>query len=169
MEITTDRLLIKDISVKEADFYLELFNDPDWIKNINDKGLRTVEAVRDYIENTILKKFQSDGTGFFTIRLKDSKKPIGVSTLLYRDITQFYDLGYGLMKSARGKGYAKEATLAIMDYTKTFFSIPYVYAITKIDNQPSINLLKNVGFKLLEQKDIFDEGESSNIFRYKLV
>lgn len=166
MEINTERLIIKDISGDEAKFYLELFNDPDWIKNINDKGLRTVEAVEDYIKNKVLKEFQNNGTGFFTIRLKNSKQPIGVSTLLFRDITQYYDVGYALMPNARGKGYAKEATLAMMEYTKLKLKAPYVYAITKTDNMPSINLLKTIGFDLATTEELFEEGENNYIFRY---
>ena len=169
MQITTERLHISNIKSDEASFYLELFNDPDWIKNISDKGLRTVEAVKDYIENTVLKTFQKNGAGFFTIRLKDSNTPVGVSTLLYRDVTQYYDVGYALMPEARGKGYASEATLALMNYTKSTFNVPYVYAITKTTNNPSMSLLKNIGFKLHEQKDIFEEGKPSNIFRYQFT
>ncbi|WP_353779630.1 GNAT family N-acetyltransferase [Winogradskyella sp. 3972H.M.0a.05] len=166
MQIETERLVIKDISSSEAAFYLKLFNDPDWIRNISDKGLKTVEEVEEYIENKVLKEFQVNGNGFFTIRTKDHMKPIGVSTLLFRDNTSFYDVGYGLMPDARGKGYAKEATLAMMAYAENTFGIPKIYAITKLDNEPSIGLLQSLGFSLKEQSTIFGE-ELNNIFEYQ--
>ena len=55
--IETDRLLINKITIDDAGFILELMNDKDWIKNIGDKGIRTIEDAQAYIQNRFLKTY----------------------------------------------------------------------------------------------------------------
>ena len=47
MEILrTERLRLRTVQEEDANFYLELVNDPDFIEHIGDRGLRTVEDAR---------------------------------------------------------------------------------------------------------------------------
>jgi len=41
--IKTDRLLINRITLDDAAFILELMNDKDWIKNVGDRGMTSIE------------------------------------------------------------------------------------------------------------------------------
>ena len=121
MRLESDRLIIKNAAVEEASFYFELFNDPDWITYINDKGLRSVEQTKTYLENTLPKNALLKGLGFFTVISKETNEPIGMTSALQRDKLDFIDVGYALLPKGRGKGYASEATLLMMEYIKHTF------------------------------------------------
>ena len=80
---------------------------------------------------------------FFAVCL--SGKVIGYVSLNIRD--NGYEAGYCFHSAYHGKGYAKESILTLISYIRTLGS-KYLYARTALDNTPSVNLLKSVGFKL---------------------
>ncbi len=49
--LETERLLLCQFSIEDADFILELLNDPSFIRNIGDRGVRTVDGANSYILN----------------------------------------------------------------------------------------------------------------------
>lgn len=165
MLLESERLIIRDAQVSDAPFYFELFNDPDWIDNINDKGLRTVEETEIYLKDILLKNLQLGGLGFFTVVLKETNQAIGCSSALQRDNLKFIDVGYGFLPKGRGKGYATEATRLIIEYVRTTFKQEKVYAFTLPKNKSSQKLLKNLGFNYKGVQEIF-EGEEDCVFEY---
>jgi [ribosomal protein S5]-alanine N-acetyltransferase len=48
--IETDRLTLRFASLDDAAFILELLNDPDWLKFIGDRGVRTIDQAKEYID-----------------------------------------------------------------------------------------------------------------------
>ena len=165
MLLESKRLIIRDAQVSDAPFYFKLFNDPDWIKFISDKNLKSIEETEKYLENILLKNLQLGGLGFFTVILKETKKPIGTSTALQRDKVEYIDIGYGFLPEGRGKGYATEATKLIIEYVRNKFQQEKVLAFTMPQNKASQKLLKKLGFTYVGLQNIFDDGEDS-VFEY---
>lgn len=161
MKLESKRLLIRDTLVSDAPFYFELFNDPDWIRFISDKNLKSVEETAIYLKDILLKNFQTGGLGFFTVILKKTGEPIGTSTALQREKLDYIDIGYGFLPKGRGKGYATEATKLIIKYVREKFNQKKVYAFTKPENSISQKLLKNLKFKYVGLQPIFDENEDA--------
>lgn len=159
MKLESKRLLIRDVLVSDAPFYFELFNNPDWIKFISDKNLKSVKETELYLKNTLLKNFKTGGLGFFTVILKETKEPIGTSTALQRNNLDCIDIGYGFLPKGRKKGYATEATKIIIEYVRKKFNQKKVYAFTKPENLASQKLLKNLNFAFVGKKVIFDNKE----------
>ena len=114
--ISTDRLLINRITLDDAGFILKLINDKDWIKNIGDKGIRTIEETEEYIRTRFLKAYDEVGFGFYSLILKSDQQIIGIAGLVDREGIDHIDIGYGMLPEFRGKGYAFEATKAIYDW-----------------------------------------------------
>lgn len=56
-----------------------------------------------------------------------------------------YEVGYTFHSSAHGKGYAKEAHLALFEYLREA-GVRRIFAGTAIHNIPSVRLLKSLGF-----------------------
>lgn len=165
MLLESERLLIRDASVADAPFYFEMFNDPDWIKYINDKGLKTVAETRAYLEDILEKNKKLNGLGFFTIVLKETQESIGIASALQRDSMKYVDVGYGLLPKGRGKGYAKEATELMMEYIHKKFQQEKVCAFTLPENQKSRKLLERLGFEYVGLKEVF-EGEEDCVYEY---
>ncbi len=165
MKLENDRLIIKDVEPEEASFYFELFNDPDWLKYINDKGLKTVEATKKYLIDILEKNAKLNGLGFFTIFSKELNEPVGMSSALQREKLDFIDVGYALLPKGRGKGYAGEATLLMMDYIKDTFKQEKVYAFTLPENEKSKRLLERLGYTYIGKKSVF-EGEEDCVYEF---
>lgn len=160
MILETERLILKKMCVEDTPFYFELFNDPDWIKNINDKGLRTIDDTRIFLENEFIPNLCVNGLGFFTVFNKETNQPIGTSSILQRETLSHPDIGYAFLPKGRGKGYATEASLRMIKYAKEALHQDCVYAITKPNNHPSKKLLNTLGFTYLGDQKIFTELDS---------
>ena len=161
MKLESERLLIRDTLVSDAPFYFLLFNDPDWIRYISDKGLKSVKETEAYLEDILLKNSKTGGLGFFTVILKETNEPIGTSTALQRENLDFIDIGYGFLPKGRGKGYATEATKLIIEYVREKFNQKKVYAFTKPENKASQKLVTNLGFNYVGLQVIFDDEEDA--------
>ena len=48
--LETERLVLRHLSAGDAPFILRLVNEPSWLENIGDKGVRTAADARRYIE-----------------------------------------------------------------------------------------------------------------------
>ncbi|ARV06574.1 hypothetical protein BTO04_07610 [Polaribacter sp. SA4-10] len=166
MKLESERLIIRDIRINDAAFYFELFNNPDWIKFISDKNLKSVDETAAYLEKMKSENSKLGGLGFFTVLLKETNEAIGVSTALQRDALEYVDIGYGFLPEARGKGYATEATKLIIEYVRNTFKQKKVYAFTKPNNENSQKLLKNLNFKYIGEKVIFDNEEDA-VFEFE--
>jgi hypothetical protein len=82
----TTRLLISKITLKDASFFLELVNTPNWLKYIGDRNLKTVKDAKSYLKKGTLKSYTDFGFGFYKLQLKEgNKKTIGVCGLIKRE------------------------------------------------------------------------------------
>jgi len=166
MILEGDRLIIRDAIVEDASFYFELFKDPDWIEYINNKELKSIEETKLYLEDILPKNAKLNGLGFFTIVLKETNEATGTSSALQRDSLEYIDVGYAMLPKGRGKGYASEATVLMIDYIKEKFKQEKVYAFTVPKNERSKRLLEKLGFVFVGMKSIF-EGEEDCVYEFK--
>jgi len=155
--ISTDRLLINRITLDDAGFMLKLMNDKDWIKNIGDRGIRTIEETEEYIRTRFLKTYNESDFGFYSLILKSDQQIIGIAGLVDREGIDHVDIGYGLLPEFRGKGYAFEATKAIYDYGSEELKLEKIVAIVNPDNPSSIKLLTKLGMEFEKMIRLPDE------------
>lgn len=146
--LDTERLSLNLITLDDADFYLELVNDPTWISNIRDMGIHTVEESRDSILNNQIASQQKDGFSFYLVRRLQGNVAMGMCGLKKRDFLDNVDLGYAFLPRYAGQGYALEAATAVVQYAHTVLNIPKLAAITLPANQRSNQLLIKLGFNL---------------------
>ena len=162
--LDTERLTLSLISLDDADFYLELINDPTWIANIRDMGIHTLEAARESILNTQLASQNKDGFSFYLVRHQIDNTPMGMCGLKKRDFLNDVDLGYAFLPRYAGQGYAQEAAIAVVQYAKNTLHLTKLAAITSPDNQRSNQLLKKLGFDLEQVLVLPGEERSTNLY-----
>ena len=165
MKLESKRLIIRDLEINDASFYFELFNDPDWIRFISDKKLKSVNETAIYLKKMQLENSTLGGLGFFTVILKETNEAIGTSTALQREKIDFIDIGYGFLPKGRGKGFAVEATKLIIEYVRKKFQQEKVLAFTMPENVNSQKLLKKLDFQFKGYQVIFDDEEDA-VFEY---
>lgn len=145
--IETERLIIRQLTADDGEFILELLNEPDWIKYIGDRGVRTIDDAKKYITEGPMTMYAEHGIGLHAVELKESSKPIGVCGLIQRDFLKDVDLGFGYLSTYWGKGYAYEAAKAIMTYGVDELGYRRIAGFTSLDNEKSANLLQKLGMK----------------------
>jgi ribosomal-protein-alanine N-acetyltransferase len=143
--LETARLIIDELTAKDASFTLEMLNDPSFIKYVADRGVRTEEAARAYIHDRVAASYKEHGFGMGAVRLKDSGEIIGMCGLVKRDTLEDIDIGYGFLPKFRGKGYALEAALAVMKMGQEDFGLHRLLAIIHPANTGSRALAENMG------------------------
>lgn len=144
--IDTNRLVIRNITEQDFHFIFRLLNEPSWIKYIGDKGIKTEDDAKNYIQTGPLQMYKDFGFGLFLVTLKENAVPIGLCGLIKRPSLENIDLGYAFLPEYTGKGYAFEATKAVIQYGKEQLSIDKVVAISTIDNLNSEKVLLKLGF-----------------------
>lgn len=147
MVLESERLYLEEFTINDASFFHELVNDPDWIKYIGDRNIKSIKDAEDYLTNKIIPSYQEFGFGFYIVRIKESKLPIGMCGLIKRQWMNYVDIGYAFLSEFRGKGYAIESSFATKKYAKEQLGIHQLAAITDVNNERSGNLLKKLGFE----------------------
>jgi len=145
--LETDRLNLRWISTDDAEFILELLNEPSFLRFIGDKVIRTLDDARDYILNGPMDMYNRLGFSLYLTELKDGGVPIGICGLIKRDGLEDADIGFAFLPKFWAKGYAYEAAAAVMAYGKTVLGLNRIVAITSPDNYASGRLLEKLGLR----------------------
>jgi RimJ/RimL family protein N-acetyltransferase len=138
--LETTRLCLRPLEARDAEFILELLNDPAFIANIGDKGVRTTDGALSYVE-TNLAKLAENGFGLLAVDDREGQV-MGICGLVRREGLEGPDLGYAFLPRFWGQGFAEEAARAILDSC----DLDRVLAVTDPANSPSIRLLGKLGF-----------------------
>jgi RimJ/RimL family protein N-acetyltransferase len=171
--LESDRLTLSAFSNQDAEFLLQLMNQPDYHRYIGDRGLRTLADAEKYIRETIVAAYKDKGFGFWVLKRKNSggagEKRVGFAGIIKRDELDRPDVGYAITKNAAGNGYAQEITAAVLAHARDTLKLKEVCAITNSDNDRSINVLIKNGFVFETQSVVFEDGEQLNIYRRDLL
>ena len=143
----TPRLRLRHLVQADAAFILELLNEPDFIRNIADREVRTLEDARRYIESGPVASYRRHGFGLYLIETRDDGAAIGICGLLKRAYLEDVDVGFALRAAFRGKGYAFEAASAVMRYGQDVLGVGRIVAITAAHNEASIKVLRRLGLQ----------------------
>ncbi len=160
--LETERLVLRRLALDDAAFLLELLNEPAFLKNIGDRGARTLTDARRYIARGPVASYRKFGFGLYLVELKDSGAPIGICGLLKRDWLNDADIGFAFLRRYWSQGYARESAAAVMNYGWTTLRLKRIVAITKPTNQASIALLEKLGLrfeKIVTQPDHAGENK----------
>ncbi len=145
--LETERLVLREFSIDDAEFILTLLNTPGWLKYIGDKNVRTLEDAVNYLENGPLKSYKENGFGLWLTLLKNSSVPIGMCGLVNRESLDDIDIGFALLPEYSKLGYGYEIAYATINYANNVLRINKLVAITDSNNIPSIILLNKLGLQ----------------------
>ena len=162
--LETDRLVLRRMSVEDAEFMLGLLNEPSWLRFIGDRGVRTLEDARAYILKGPVDMYDRLGFGLYLTELKGEGVPIGICGLEKRDFLEDVDLGFALLPGFWGQGYAYEAAAAVMEYGKEALGLKRIVAITNPENHSSIRLLEKPGLKFDRMIQATADGPEIRLF-----
>lgn len=145
--LETDRLWLTKLMPADAPFILRLLNEPTFIENIGDRGVRTLEDAQRYILDGPMASYVHFGFGLYLVESKATGEAMGMCGLLRREVLDDVDIGYAFLPEFCGNGYAREAATAVLHHAHQVLRLNRVVAIVNPDNQPSIRLLEKIGFR----------------------
>ena len=142
INIETERLILRPINLKDADFIVDLVNSKGWLEFIGDRKVSNRKDAENYIQRIL----DNSDFSYNVFELKESRKAIGIITFLKRKDENYPDFGFALLPEFGKKGYAFEASKAYLDKVKKLVTFDDIIAITMPSNKKSINLLRKLGF-----------------------
>jgi len=176
--LETERTILREIVESDAEFILDLLNQPSFIKYIGDRKVRTPTDAKEFIENRYRQSYREHGFGLYVVELKaefctlanarvsafSDNPPIGICGFVKRDTLPDADIGFAFLPQFCGKGYAFESAFAVMKYGRDVLNLKRVLAITSKDNENSGRLLEKINFKFERLIKLPHDAEELKLF-----
>ena len=148
--LETERLRLREFTLKDTHFIIELLNSPGWLQFIGDKGIKTEEQAKAYLENGPLRSYRQNGFGLSLVETKEDSRAIGMCGIIRRDTLVNPDIGFAFLPEYSGKGYAYEIASATLAFANKQLALHKISAITLPNNSRSIQLLEKLGLTYAE-------------------
>ncbi len=144
--IKTEHLELRKFTQRDRDEVIMLLQDTDFMAFSPTGGMSCEQAEVRFEE--LVSAFQNKGIGKFCVIERSTGELIGycgIESYDYKGET-VVELGYRLKVSARGKGYAFEASSAVLSFAREV-GYTKVLALTEPENAPSQYILLKLGFE----------------------
>lgn len=145
--LTTDRLCLRPIGPADFTDLLALASHPDVGGRLK-HGVLDATGTQAMLE-AYRQAWARRGFGVFVMRERASAAFAGIAGLWDHDDDLGIALRYAVMPAFRGRGYAREAARAVLDFAAARGIGPIV-AATREDNAASRRILEDLGFRLGE-------------------
>jgi RimJ/RimL family protein N-acetyltransferase len=144
-EVETPRLILRRLEPDDAPLVLRLLNEPSFIQNIGDRGVRSLEDAGRYLREGPLAMYERCGFGLWHTARKSDGNAVGMCGLLRRDNLPEVDIGYAYLPEFWGQGYAFEAAEATLRAAAARFGLRRVIGVVSEGNAGSIRVLEKLG------------------------
>ncbi len=144
---STARLTLRTATLDDAPFYLALVNSPSFLRQLGDRGIRSLGQARTALADGPILMQACRGHSLYIV--EHAGQAVGMCGLIKRDELDDIDLGYAFLPESQGRGFAREAGEAVLEYANRQLGIRRVLAIVSPENKKSISLLQKLGFKFV--------------------
>ena len=162
--LETERTILREVTQDDAEFVLNLLNQPSFIKYIGDRSVRTIDDAREYIASRFAESYKKFRFGMWAVELKETGEIAGLCGFVKRDGLPDADIGFAFLPQFEKKGYAFESASAAMRYGREMLNLPRVLAITSQDNDASGKLLGKLGFRFERLINLPHNDEEIKLF-----
>lgn len=164
--IETERLILRPHTIEDIEPSYQMNLDEQVSEFTGDGGVVSFEEMERRIKEDVLGDYAKHGFGRFAVVEKSSGEFIGFAGLKYLEDMAEVDLGYRLISSKWGKGYATEASRACLDFAFNELELQRVVAMVLPENAGSIRVLQKLGFQY--EKDVAEEGLMARLYTCSL-
>lgn len=151
--LQTERLYLRQFAEADAALVYHLNTQPGVLQYVPEPLLTSVEHAREVIINIILPQYKNK-LGRWAVHLSETDAFIGWCGL--KRVNDEIDLGYRLIPSAWGKGYATEAAMAVLQYGHEQLHLEKITAHAHLENLASQKVLEKIGMQFVGEG--IDEG-----------
>ena len=156
MKLTTERLTLAPFSDKIFDKIYEIFTDEYVRRYLCDNKVLSKDQVQSFFD-TSKETFNEKQFGLWTIKTKTPEEIIGFAGLFHFFEEKQPQLLYALLPNYTRMGYAKEASLKVIDYAFNQLEFTYLDASCDKPNEASHKTALNLGMKKIKEELINDQ------------
>jgi len=164
--LETPRLVLRRVTLEDADLMLAIWNDPAFVRFVGDRGIRTLDEAKDAMTEGVLRLYEQFGYGPYCLIRKADRERIGICGLFRRDVLEDPDIGFALLPPYCGSGLASEAARAVVAHARDDLGIGTLAAIVSPDNIASIALIEKLGLSF--ERGITMPGDNDEISLYSI-
>jgi len=167
----TDRLVLRELTVNDAQAILNCFSNPDVLRHYGQNPLTSLDQVR-LIINNFSKSYEEKCGIKWGIELKGQAGIIG--TIGFQEWSTEHkraEISYALFPESWGKGYALEAVNKVISFGFQEMKLVRIGAIVFTENDASNKLLTKAGFEKegVLKKYIHQNNISYDTYSYSLI
>jgi [ribosomal protein S5]-alanine N-acetyltransferase len=162
--IETERLALRRLAEDDAPFMLGLLNEPSFLRNIGDRGVRTLDEARAYIRQGAIASYEQHGFGLYLVTVKPAGEAAGICGLVRREGLDDVDVGFAFLPPYWGKGYAAESAAAVVRYARDTVGLRRLVAITSPGNEPSARVLERIGLQYERMVRLTQHGNELKLY-----
>ena len=163
-DLASERLVLRTLTPDDAEFILELTNDPDWLRFIGDRGIHNLEDARRYIAEGPAAMYQQFGFGLLAVVVRGTGELAGLCGLLKRSWLDHADLGFAFLPRHRREGFAYEAAEATLAHARSVLGLERILAIVTPANRASIRLLEKLGMQFEREARAPESGDEVCVY-----
>lgn len=144
--LTTERLALRRFTPDDVEWFVRFYADPEVTQYLG--GPRGRDNATELLHNRVLKYYdEHPGLGIWMTRERATGEPVGFHLINHIQGETLIQVGYALVKSAWGKGYATEMAAAVLHYGFVDLQIPLIVGITNLPNVASQRVLEKIGLE----------------------
>lgn len=169
--LTTERLSLRPLTHADADAMIAIFGSPDVLRFLNNDPVQTHDQAIGMID-WLNAQFTENQTPNWAITLHGDESVIGqCGTYAWDRDDQHVDIGYHMLPSQWGRGYASEAARAVIDWCFGALGVHRVQADCTEGNLASERVLLKCGFSLegIWRESCWEHGRFVNIKQFGLL
>ena len=155
--IETDRLLLRPLTLADAEDVFEWVGDSVVNRYMPYALYENVEQVKAWISDIVDEDLE------FGFELKKTGKVIGAGSVGYDVSRAAYELGYNLNRAYWGKGFATEASRAMLQWAHDALGARDFVANHAVANTASGNVIRKCGFQF-ERYGQYGRFDGSEVF-----
>jgi RimJ/RimL family protein N-acetyltransferase len=154
LPIETKRLSIRPLRLDDANDLHELYSDAEAMQFLETNVPRVLDESRAWVQSKIDLFERDDGMSLWATVERESGRVIGDAGLQWEEIDGAHelDLGCRIVRRLHGRGYATEASAAIL---RAAFGAGFtrVTAQTALTNEAALHVLRRIGFRIEGQTE----------------
>ncbi len=172
-ELVTERLVLRQITLEDAPWYLRHFNTREIVEGQDHPGPRNLKEARAELKLYFQDNFRRRTGIRWGIKLKGDDKLIGSAGFYKWTKPEGYqaEMGYDLDPSFWSKGIMTEALAAIIQYGFDRMGLHRIEVLISHHNKRSQKLIRRLGFKRegVLRDHYFVEGRFSDDVIFSLL
>lgn len=158
--IETDRLYLRNWREEDIEPFLEHTNTPAVMRWLG--GVKPEAEARKVIRDRIIRWQDERGFTFWIAERKSDQALLGFCGLKLSDdpnasFKGHHEIGWRFREDSWGRGYAREAATACLDFAFDPLGAERVVAITFQQNEPSWRLMERLGMRRRPDLDYEDD------------